>query len=362
MACEGCLKETSNLSKCTGCKHVSYCSKECQKEAWKEGQHKQECHRIKFFTSGPVEMEMPRLMAKIIIKLRQGNKVLLNAYRQRHLAMCNLLFSYSLDKVVTILPDKTQRSFEDLMSHVEEIKKSDKHMKAFNLYYALLTEFFKEDGGVPPKDEVLEIYGKIKINSFSIEGSSGRNAVGTGLYLESSVFDHSCRPNAEGSYIGKKMYVKCTNKDGIEDFSKVRVGYCKLLPLRKERREDLRERYYFDCQCEHCSDEDNVRDAYAVACVKCPGCKKGVPVREESKGDQVVCGHCKKVVNKRHMAKYWELRDEVQKNLSKYGGAIPELIAHSMVRRMKSVFFPTERNYLTMLEDCLRDSTEQVCC
>ena len=43
--CSKCGKESDTLKKCTACKCVSYCSKDCQNRHWKE--HKKECKPIK---------------------------------------------------------------------------------------------------------------------------------------------------------------------------------------------------------------------------------------------------------------------------------------------------------------------------
>ena len=43
--CSACGKKSDTAKKCTACKCVSYCDKECQNKHWKE--HKKECKRIK---------------------------------------------------------------------------------------------------------------------------------------------------------------------------------------------------------------------------------------------------------------------------------------------------------------------------
>lgn len=41
-ACNTCLKTETKLLSCSRCKRTSYCSKECQKQDWKE--HKKDCY------------------------------------------------------------------------------------------------------------------------------------------------------------------------------------------------------------------------------------------------------------------------------------------------------------------------------
>eukprot|EP00592_Proboscia_alata_P006813 CAMPEP_0194356690 /NCGR_PEP_ID=MMETSP0174-20130528/4283_1 /TAXON_ID=216777 /ORGANISM="Proboscia alata, Strain PI-D3" /LENGTH=524 /DNA_ID=CAMNT_0039126385 /DNA_START=18 /DNA_END=1592 /DNA_ORIENTATION=- len=43
--CHHCGDVTTNIQKCAGCKKAAYCSKACQKLAWKSG-HKEECKKI----------------------------------------------------------------------------------------------------------------------------------------------------------------------------------------------------------------------------------------------------------------------------------------------------------------------------
>lgn len=46
-ACDACGKEGSGTMQCARCQAVFYCSKECQKNAWKIGGHKQQCGTMK---------------------------------------------------------------------------------------------------------------------------------------------------------------------------------------------------------------------------------------------------------------------------------------------------------------------------
>ena len=60
--------------------------------------------------------------------------------------------------------------------------------------YSLLKGTLKDN--LPTKSEVLEIYGKIIVNGLKILDGNMSN-VGHGLYIGTSILDHSCAPNAQ---------------------------------------------------------------------------------------------------------------------------------------------------------------------
>ena len=64
----------------------------------------------------------------------------------------------------------------------------------FQMCYSLLKGTLKDN--LPTKSEVLEIYGKIIVNGLKILDGNMSN-VGHGLYIGTSILDHSCSPNAQ---------------------------------------------------------------------------------------------------------------------------------------------------------------------
>ena len=100
------------------------------------------------------------------------------------------------------MPNGKKRYLSDLMSHQNEIMLDQKRMDIFQSIYVILK--FSIGDRLPSKYDVLDIYGKIVINSFEIVlDDYMTEGIAQGLYLEASVFDHSCYPNAVWSYKGK---------------------------------------------------------------------------------------------------------------------------------------------------------------
>ncbi len=249
------------------------------------------------------------------------------------------------------------------MSHVEEFKRGLKYRPSNIFFYSIVTTFFRDNGVVPTSEQVLEVYGKARINGFSIT-KNVLQQVAHAIYLETSVFDHSCQPNATYSYIGKEMIVRCT-REGVKNFSEVRICYeDEPNLLRSERKAYFLENYYFDCQCEKCSDENSQEEAFGRACVKCPNCGGGVALSEESKFETnlVKCNKCKKDVSPAYLLKYWISREGFRDLAHTYSFPFFKGVrsaVHYLHKAVESLFFPTEREHLKILRSYF--TTSEVC-
>ncbi len=301
-------------------------------------------------------------MARLIIKLRNGN---FNLYKGFILTYCGAFYVkiYHVtggSRLIANLPDGSKRRFDDLMSHRKEIIGDDSRMQAFDAFFGVLQDCFENLGGVPPKGEVLDLYGRVTVNSFNLMNDEYQS-VGIALYLEASAFDHSCKPNATVAFDGKKILIRCIS-DGLSDVSKARISYCHLLHARERRRKDLKEQYYFDCECEECEDDNSASEALKIACMRCPNCSEGVSVKESSKDVKVECQHCDQAVSDDHVRSYWTKRDEVIDAVYKNKGKHPEPMemSYEFAQEMRPLFYPTERNYLDILEHCFETYINQV--
>ena len=80
---------------------------------------------------------------------------------------------------------------------------------------------------LPPDEEFMEIYGKVSTNCMDIStryaGQGELENIGTGVYLDGSVLDHSCAPNAEWFNEGKKLCIRII--EDVGDFKDIRISY-----------------------------------------------------------------------------------------------------------------------------------------
>ena len=316
--CDACLKQsTNNLQRCSGCKYIRYCGAKCQKASWT--QHKEECQYLKK-VSPKIPPDTVRLLARIIIKLKTGGS-----------------------REIATLPDGSKRAFADLMSHQKEIIRDQHRMEAFNTYFEVLRQCFKD---IIPKQEVFEIYGKVLINSFNIMNDDYL-PVGIGLYLAPSTLDHACRPNATVVFTGKTLHVRCI--EPVNLFTEVRIGYTSLSNTKSNRQEDLKSQYYFDCECPECleeTQESKLREALKFGALQCTNCHAPVVIALGN------CMNCKTELLPEKVDKQQALVQEVREKLfqNKYCHPEPMEQSEEFLDDMIGLFHPCDASFLPILE------------
>ena len=190
-------------------------------------------------------------------------------------------------------------------------------------------------GNIPSQDDVLEIYGKMMINSYNMINSIIEN-IGFGLYLGTSALDHSCAPNAHWHFRGKDMIIRAI--DNVNNFSDLRQSYLQnLTATTKKRREKLLQDHYFFCECSNCV--DIIKD-HTKSSLRCPNCVKGcVPLLT---GKCIECCH---IVNSSEVEKYKVLKRQLlgaeANNLDKFD----ELFEDAVI-----VFHPFDIKFMDFLD------------
>ncbi|ERL87192.1 histone-lysine N-methyltransferase SMYD3 isoform X1 [Dendroctonus ponderosae] len=256
--CDFCFKKWAQLSKCSACKYVYYCGKACQKQGWMV--HKYECHNLKKIAPR-ILPDAARMLFRIHKKMQTGG------------AACKTCYTKG-----------QYRMWKDLMSHYPELKKDARRMEHLSSLYAVLTEFFQEELG-PNFVEMMELYGRMCINSFNICNQE-LQSLGTGIYLGASIFDHSCHPNALAIFEGTTLIIRTLYALPEVDLSKIRISYIDVLASTEERQKELLDAYYFLCDCPKCLLAEDRTELFGAQCQN-TACKSAVCC-EKAKCDK--CG------------------------------------------------------------------------
>ncbi|KAL5109163.1 N-lysine methyltransferase SMYD2-A [Taenia crassiceps] len=145
---------------------------------------------------------------------------------------------------------------------VEELIANDETRLMMEQAYAMLMAFSNKSVNVS-KLHFFRLFGRIKINAFHLTNDFG-DAIGVALFERSAKLDHSCIPNADFSFVGKRINVIAS--DEILDASQIRISYVDVLMSTKKRQEELFNGYFFVCNCRRCSDFEQDFDARIPPC------------------------------------------------------------------------------------------------
>lgn len=72
--CASCLRADRPIRLCTGCRAVGYCSVDCQRAAWKHGNHKKECPVLKTALERSGGDPLPTPTRALLAVMLGGNK------------------------------------------------------------------------------------------------------------------------------------------------------------------------------------------------------------------------------------------------------------------------------------------------
>ncbi|KAM4771724.1 histone-lysine N-methyltransferase SMYD3 isoform 2-T2 [Rhinophrynus dorsalis] len=230
-ACDYCLRRKEKLLRCSQCKFARYCDSCCQKDAWQD--HKKECICLKSILPS-VPSDSVRLVGKIIFKqLQQPDCASEELYR-----------------------------ISDLQSHIKELNEEMKeglgHLAtALELY---LKKEIQDSLLLPPGFHILDLFGKVTCNSFTISDGEMQE-VGVGLYPSMSLLNHSCDPNCVIVFEGKRLLLHTVKE--ILKGEELTISYIDVKMPTHERQNQLQRQYCFICKCHRCLSGDKDEDMLA---------------------------------------------------------------------------------------------------
>ncbi|KAI9221678.1 hypothetical protein BC828DRAFT_380378 [Blastocladiella britannica] len=210
--CSWCFKQPAKLSRCTGCKLVVYCNRECQSADW--SLHKHECAHLK---SNPRVPTIVRFVSRLLQLKNAG--------------------ALAWDRV------------QELAS--AELSTSEAEAMANALFAA---RGMVSNGAFLPPAEALHLMSQIQTNGIAIHHLDTMKGKAEALYLATSLVNHRCHePNAVPIFTGRTLTLKCLRP--INEGDEIVINYVEVCAPEWERRRELADNFHFECGCQLCVSE-----------------------------------------------------------------------------------------------------------
>ena len=178
-------------------------------------------------------------------------------------------------------PDKFSRLMS-LESHAEDLMKTDRWPLIEERVVEPLSKLFE-------RSKVAEICGIISTNSFEIGDGKGNSIFG--VYDLASMMNHDCVGNVRIAIDSKKTLSAFASVD-IAKNEAILFNYGRALDSFEERRKQLKEFKFFECECSRCKDPTDF--GTFVGALKCYKCSTGAVVRVRDNKVKWKCLSCDK--------------------------------------------------------------------
>ncbi|XP_073961933.1 SET domain-containing protein SmydA-8-like [Choristoneura fumiferana] len=323
-SCYICLAPSSQ--KCSGCQAVHYCSREHQKQHWK--QHKHQCTPVKVkedetvgryleasrvIKAGDIVMKEKALItgpAQVTPPVCLGCYKLLEAGKTVDCELCGWPFC-SQDctlkedhtpechytekrgekvsipssafgsphpnyQCITVLRCLYQRDHDKklweklyaLQSHCEDRRGTDKWQNDRKMIAEFIWKFFKLEG-VFSEEEVMRCCGIIQVNGHEVPLLEPEYV---SVFDRISMVEHNCRANCNKSFTSDGQIILCAGAD-IGVGQHVTVCYSDPLWGTEARRHHLADSKFFECTCARCADPTELGTMFSAVKCKKKNCK-----------------------------------------------------------------------------------------
>ncbi|KAI1757094.1 SET domain-containing protein [Xylaria castorea] len=207
---------------CTGCRTVAYCSPACQRLDWTIGGHKAEC--------------------KVFKRVRaEGHDFLPTPVRAL---------------VQALLRPEMNAAIGELEGHVDRFRRESVKLWAdMELQAMAALHYLGRETNAKSMAEAIEILCKSQVNSFN---RLDEDIEQTGLFMNPALamVNHSCTPNAFVQFVGRRAVLHAYQE--IRKDGEVEISYIDCNLHLSQRREALKTRYHFTCNCPRCKDDLDV--------------------------------------------------------------------------------------------------------
>ncbi|KAG7476579.1 hypothetical protein MATL_G00084290 [Megalops atlanticus] len=231
--CHSCFRRQEKLHRCGQCKFAQYCDRTCQRACWEE--HKHECAAIKKYGKAP--NENVRLAARIL---------------------------WRIEKDGGVMSDGQLTTLDELEDHVADMPEED--LKELKIDVHNFLDYWPHGSRQYNVDCISHIMGVINCNGFTLSDQRGLQAVGVGIFPNLCLVNHDCWPNCtiilnHGNqtalnplfHTQRRIELRALGK--IAEGEELTVAYVDFLNVSKDRQRLLKQQYFFDCACQHCTQQ-----------------------------------------------------------------------------------------------------------
>ncbi|WWC95096.1 hypothetical protein V866_001948 [Kwoniella sp. B9012] len=296
------------LNRCSGCKVLHYCSRECQLSDWPT--HKHECialqrFRKMYYKTYPnkrqddedlswtqASPEPVRALARIIWKRRME--------REKNGGKDGIWWEQiaSLESHVSKSTQQGLMRLAQQAQHLQHYLSASIPLKGSDVDEDQLLPVNMEDFGFENVQEVMNFCSSFHVNSFTLSSPS-LTPIGVSNSPLMALSNHSCDPNAIVVFPNGAKYMELIAIKDIQLDEEILTSYIDLSCPYDIRQRDLKERYRFQCDCTLCekSKDPGVDWVDPRWCVRHEGCKGGdgkgkMPVKGSKGVVSVKCDKC----------------------------------------------------------------------
>ena len=182
-----------------------------------------------------------------------------------------------------------------LQLHVSELNDNAGHLDAAaaeqNAEYAgHMLGFLRSQGGLDDDmdgqgctRELIRLLRFYDTNALSIRDDVAARVIAKGIYLSTSLFNHSCAPNCVATFEGDSVTIRATCL--VEEGAELCISYIDTALPRATRQAQLWRHWRFACECDRCESTEARAAEEVVHGIFCPytGCRNRlvVPPNEE---------------------------------------------------------------------------------
>lgn len=306
--CERCFRLENDLKRCSRCQRIFYCSRSCQSADWSF--HQYECLHLRELDD---EIDLIRLVLRLIIRYdeqreKQGNSV--------------------------------GRKIDDLESHQNEIRIDRQRYRTYQKIIEQFNRWTNFESILKKFDEstLFLLFCRLVINTLTIHDPIDLKPIGYGLYLEATIYNHSCRPTCHTVFNGIELSIRTIIASPENLWT---INYIDLLENFDVRQKILKENYYFQCQCSRCSTHEPKEDLLLVK------------IRaEEEKMDQAI--------NTGQFARAFQSSEELVKFYDEILPHYHAYVALNAVKHLKLILYLAETMSPTRLQLTMNETSEHL--